>query len=152
MDTPLKESSDGKVMTIADTLEADDYFEDCFAAEDTIRLIQTYVDCNKIIEAVLLDNIAFNDVQKHYKKTIKTKNSSGEDYKYVEHSSEFWRYKLVKIITGLSAEYKASFARRYNISDSKLTACLETLHKMNNQKIYKSIDRTLNELRTTYCY
>ena len=114
-------------------------------------LIQGYINNNKVIEAILLDNIVFNDVNKYYKKTIKTKNSSGEDYKYTEHSSEFWPFKLVRIINGLSAEYRATFARRYSISDSKLTAGLEALRKMNNQKIYKSIDRTLSELRVNYC-
>ena len=151
MDTPMY-GDDESVRTLGDTIETEETYDD-LNGTDAMMLIQGYINKNKIIEAILLDNIAFNDVNRYYKKTIKTKNSSGEDYKYVEHSSEFWAYKLVKIINEISssAEYEAVFARRYTISDSKLTASLEALHKMNNQKIYKSIRRTLSELRATYC-
>lgn len=137
--------------TVADKLEAEESFDD-HSSDDVMMLVQSYINRNKIIEAIIIDSIAFNDVNRHYKKTIKTKNSAGEDYKYVEHSSEFWSYKLVKTINELSssAEYGAAFARQYNISDLKLTACLEALRNMNNQKIYRSIDRTLSELRATY--
>ena len=149
METPILGDADGE-KTLGDLLEAEETYDD-HSADDAIMLVQSYINDNKIIEAIILDTIAFNDVQKHFKKVIKTVNSEGEAYKYTEYSSEFWAYKLVKVLNELSAEYKATFARRYNISDSKLTACLEALHKMNNQKIYKSIDRTLVELRATYC-
>ena len=137
--------------TIADKLESEESFDD-HSTDSVVSLVQSYINSNKIIEAIIIDSIAFNDVQRYYKKTIKTKNANNEDIKYVEHSSEFWPYKLVKTINELSssAEYRATFARRYNISDLKLTTCLEALHSMNNQKIYRSIDRTLSELRTMY--
>ena len=137
--------------TVADKLEAEESFDD-HSSDDVMMLVQSYINRNKIIEAIIIDSIAFNDVNRYYKKTIKTKNSSGEEYKYTEYSSEFWEYKLVKTINELSssAEYGAAFARQYNISDLKLTACLEALRNMNNQKIYRSIDRTLSELRATY--
>jgi hypothetical protein len=150
IDTPLKESSDGKVMTIADTLEAEDYFEDCFAAEDTIRLIQTYVDRNKIIEAVLLDNIAFNDVQKYHKRVVKTQTFDGQLLKYVEHSSEFWPYKLIQTVNKLPDTYKDTFMKRYRISETKLAAALTAIDKAPNTKLYNYLRTTLAELRKNY--
>lgn len=156
MDDPIvsataSASNPGESKTVGDMLEDEESYDD-HSADDVMRLVQSYINRNKIIEAIIIDSIAFNDVNRYYKKTIKTKDANGNDYKYVEHSSEFWEYKLVKTINELSssAEYGAEFVRRYNISDLKLTACLEALHSMNNQKIYRSIDRTLSELRATY--
>ena len=77
--------------TIADTLESGEVVDD-FSSDDAITLVQSYINRNKIVEAIIIDAIAFNDVQRHFKKTIKTKNAAGENYKYVEHSSEFWPY------------------------------------------------------------
>ena len=154
METPMvaataSSSNPGESRTVGDMLESEEIIDD-FSSDDAMSLVQSYINRNKIIEAIIIDAIAFNDVNRHYKKTIKTKNAAGENYKYVEYSSEFWRFKLVQLLNRLSTEDKATFARRYHISDSKLTACLEALRNMNNQKIYRMIDRTLSELRVTY--
>ena len=148
METPLSDDS-GK--TIGDMLEAEEYVDD-HSSDDAILLVQSYINRNKIIEAILLDNIAFNDVQKHSKKTIKTANPDGETTKYVEHSSEFWPYRLIQIVSKLPATYKNSFMSRYNISEEKLVAILEVIDKANNQKLYRYLDKTLAELRTSYTY
>ena len=149
IDAPIGGGDDDESKTLADTLESDEVVDDD-SAENVRLLVQSYLNNNKIIEAIIIDAIAFNDVQKHFKKVIKTTNAEGEAIRYTEHSSEFWPFRLVQLINGLSAEYRATFTRRYNISDLKLTACLEALHCMSNQKIYRSIDRTLSELRATY--
>lgn len=148
METPLGDDS-GK--TIGDMLEAEEYVDD-HSSDDAILLVQSYINRNKIIEAILLDNIAFNDVQKHAKKTIKVVNPDGETTKYVEHSSEFWPYRLIQIVSKLPATYKNSFMSRYNISEDKLVAILEVIDKANNQKLYRYLDKTLAELRTSYTY
>jgi len=148
METPLGDDSD---KTIGDMLEAEEYVDD-HSSDDAILLVQSYINRNKIIEAILLDNIAFNDVQKHSKKTIKTVNPDGETTKYVEHSSEFWPYRLIQIVSKLPATYKNSFMSRYNISEDKLVAILEVIDKANNQKLYRYLDKTLAELRTSYTY
>lgn len=147
LSTPVGDEDD---RTIEDTLKSNFSMDDITADDNVICLIQNYINNNKVIEAILLDTIACHDVQKHFKRTIKTTNAIGEPYKYVEHSSEFWPFQLVKTLNGLSMEYKATFARRYHISDSKLTTCLKALQDMNNQRIYRLIDRTLGELRATY--
>ena len=138
-------------MTIADQLEAEETYDD-HSADDVMTLVQSYINRNKIIEAIIIDSIAFNDVNRHYKKTVKTKNCDGEDYKYVEHSSEFWAYQLVRILGKLPSNFKKDFMRRYNISEEKLTAVTDTLSKVNNQKIYRYVERCLSELRESYVY
>lgn len=150
IDASIGEDKDGGFRTLADTLESDDNLEDCCADDDAVMLVQSYINRNKIIEAILLDNIAFNDVQRHFKKTVKTKNLDGEDLRYVEHSSEFWPYRLIQIVSKLPATYKQDFMKRYRIAEDKLTACLEVVDKANNQKLYRYLAKTLAELRATY--
>ena len=144
-------SSDDAKTTVADKLEAEESFDD-HSADTVMMLVQSYINRNKIIEAIIIDSIAFNDVNRYHKKTIKTKNFKGEDMKYTEYSSEFWPFKLVQIISKLPEEFKAEFMNKYNIAEEKLTAVLEALKKVNNQKIYRYLDSVLAELRTSYVY
>ena len=140
---------DDAAKTLGDVIEAEESLEDS-VNEDAILLVQSYINCNKVIEAILLDNIAFNDVQKYSKKVVKAKTEEGETYRYTEHSSEFWPYKLVQIVSKLPDTYKTYFMSRYSISEEKLTTILEVIHKANNQKLYRYLDKTLTELRATY--
>lgn len=149
LETPVGGDSGGDSKTIGDLLESEEYTDD-HSTDDAVLLVQSYINRNKIIEAILIDNIAFNDVQRFSKKVVKTKNSKGEDVKYVEHSSEFWPYRLVQIVSKLPASYKAYFMKRYTISSEKLDAVLEAINKANNQKLYKFLYRTLAELKATY--
>lgn len=151
MDAPVGGECDESGKTIADILEAEGQTDD-YSNEYAIQLVQSYINRNKIIEAILIDNIAFNDVQRHFKKTIKAKNADGEDVKYVEHSSEFWPYRLIQIVSKLPASYKTYFLKRYNISEEKLTAVLDVVDRANNQKLYRYLDKTLAELRASYAY
>jgi hypothetical protein len=149
MDAPICGGEDDEAKTLGDMLEDEEFSYDS-SSDDAITLVQSYINRNKIIEAIIVDSIAFNDVQRHFKKTIKTKNADGEAYKYIEHSSEFWPYKLVQIVSKLPASYKKSFMKRYTISEEKLTAVLDSLGKVNNQKIYKYLKHTLSDLKASY--
>jgi hypothetical protein len=149
MDSPLCGDGDDAEKTLADMLEDEspDYEA---GAENVIMLVQSYINNNKIIEAILIDNIAFNDVQKHSKKVIKTTNTEGEAYKYTQHSSEFWAYKLVQIVSKLPETYKKTFMEKYNISEDKLDSVLNVIDHSNNQKIYRWLDHCLADLRVNY--
>ena len=149
MDTPICGETDDAAKTLGDMLEAEDS-ADVLDGTDAMMLVQSYINRNKIVEAILIDNIAFNDVQKHFKKTVKTKNADGETYRYTEHSSEFWPYKLIQIISKLPATYKKSFMARYSISEEKLTTVLAAIDKAPNQKLYKYLRETLADLRLSY--
>lgn len=150
IDAIIGEQRDGGCKTLADVLESEDNLDDCYADDDAVMLVQNYINHNKIIEAILLDNIAFNDVQRHFKKTIKTQNENGDTFRYTEHSSEFWPYRLIQIVSKLPATYKSYFLNRYNISEEKLTAVLDVIDRANNQKLYRYLRATLNELRASY--
>lgn len=151
MDAPIggDSVSDDAAKTVGDMLEAKETFDD-HSTDTVMALVQSYINRNKIIEAILIDNIAFNDVQKHYKRVVKTKTSDGEDIKYTEHSSEFWPYRLVQIVSKLPTSYRKSFTERYHVSEEKLNAVLDMIDKANNQKLYKYLDKTLADLRVSY--
>lgn len=149
MDAPVGEGSGEDTKTLGEMLESEEYVDD-YSTEDVMMLVQSYINNNKIIEAILIDAIAFNDVQKHSKKVIKTTNAAGEVVRYTEHSSEFWPYKLVQIVSKLPATYKNSFMKRYNISEEKLTAVLGAIDKANNQKLYKYLKLAIEDLRVAY--
>ena len=147
LESPLACGDDVDTKRLCDIIESDDCIDDCYANDDAITLVQSFINRNKVIEAILIDNIAFNDVQRHSKKTIKKQLDNGDTYKYVEYSSEFWPYRLVQIVSKLPNTYKKDFLDRYTISEEKLTAVLETIDKPNNQKIYKYLYKTLDELK-----
>ena len=134
IDAPISDGEDSN--SLGDILESEEAGYDS-STLDMILLVQNYLDNNKIIEAILIDNIVFNDVQKYSKRVVKTTNADGEPIKYTEHSSEFWAYRLVRIVSKLPATYKNSFMKRYSISEEKLTTVLDAIKKVNNQKLYK---------------
>ena len=144
MDAPIGGDGDDKAKTIADMLESEETWDD-HSADDVMMLVQSYINMDKIVEAILIDNIAFNDVQRYYKQTIKT-----ESGKYTEVSSEFWPYRLISIVSKLPEEYKWDFLHKYRISEEKLDAVLSYIAKSNNQRLYRQLDRCLSELRASY--
>jgi hypothetical protein len=150
MDTPIGGGDgDDAEKTLGDMLEDEDAGFDS-SADDIMMLVQSYINRNKVVEAILIDNIAFNDVQRHFKRTVKTTDCNGEAYRYTEHSSEFWPYKLIQIVSKLPDTYKSSFMSRYRISEKKLTAVLDVIDRANNQKLYKYLRATLAELKVSY--
>lgn len=149
LDAPLGGDGDDASKTIGDMLEAEGECDD-HSADDIVYLVQSYIDRNKIIEAILIDNIVNNDVQKHFKKTVKTTTANGDTIRYTEHSSEFWPYRLIQIVSKLPDTYKSYFLEKYNISEEKLTAILDVIDRANNQKLYRYLDKTLAELRVSY--
>lgn len=144
MDATIGGDSDDASKTIADMLEAEESWDD-HSKDDVILLVQNYINRNKIIEAILIDNIAFNDVQRYFKKTIKTDSA-----KYTEYSSEFWPYRLIQIVSKLPETYKREFMSKYKISEEKLDAVLNVVDRANNQKLYRYLRLTLDELRASY--
>lgn len=143
-EAPIAGESNDKAKTIGDMLETEETWDD-HSADDVMVLVQNYINRDKIIEAILIDNIAFNDVQRWYKQTIKT-----EFGKYTEISSEFWPYRLVQIVSKLTDEYKQEFLSKYKVSEEKLDAVLAYVDKSTNQRLYTLLGRTLDELRASY--
>jgi hypothetical protein len=143
LETPFNSDSEDGTALI-DTLEAEATPE---YGTDSLFIVQDYLNQNKIIEAIILDTIAFKDTFKHNKKVIIEINDEGEEEKRVEHSTEFWPYKLVQFVSKLPEDYDKYFLHKYKVAVNKLNVALETIRKANNQKIYKMLDATLADAR-----
>ncbi len=149
LDAPIGGGDEEGAKTIAETLESEAFVDD-YSADDVRMLVQSYLNNNKIIEAIIIDTIAFNDTRRHFKRVVKTTNAAGEEYKYTEHSSEFWPYRLVQIVSKLPSTYKKEFLARYQISEEKLSAVLDTIDKTTNQKLYRYLAKVLADLKVSY--
>lgn len=143
LETPFNSDSEDGTALI-DVLEAEATPE---YGTDSLYIVQDYLNKNKIIEAIILDTIAFKDTFKHNKKVIIEVNDEGEEEKRVEHSTEFWPYKLVQFVSKLPEDYDKYFLHKYKVAVNKLNVALETIRKANNQKIYKMLDATLADAR-----
>ena len=109
-----------------------------------VACIQTMIDKAKVLEAVILDTIAFNDtvkVETSVRKEIDI--DTGEEYKVTDSTAGFWRYKAVQYLADLPSDYVKYFTGKYRIADFELNAILDKIRKTNNQKLYKYVDSTL---------
>lgn len=101
-----------------------------------------------LVEAIVADNIAYKDVFKHEEKTIKEVQEDGTIFKYKQHSSSFWPFRVVQELNLLDNDYADYFINKYCINSEKFMAAFEQIKKANNQKKYKYIDHTLELLKT----
>jgi hypothetical protein len=145
---------DGKT-TLLDTLideneiERTKQEEGSGAAHD---LVQQCINSKKIVEAIILDTIAFNDVQKVTKTVVKGLDEEGNETKYVQHTNEFWPFRCVQILSNLPDDYASYFLSHYKIVEPELNAALAAIKKANNQKLYKYLDNTLSGARQMFSF
>lgn len=143
LDSPL-DNDIGDTTPLIDKLATTDNISYC---SESLDIVQEYINQNKIVEAIILDTIAFTDSFKHNKTTIKEITEQDEVQKYIKYDSEFWPYKVVQNVSKLPADYAVHFTKRYNIAANKLSVALEAIRKASNQKLYKYLDKTLADVR-----
>ena len=137
--------------TLLDTLvdeDAEAAREHQEGAEAAYALVQSCIDRKKLIEAIILDTIAFNDVQKVHKKVVKGVDFEGNSTKYTQTSSEFWPFRCVQILSNLPIDYASYFKQHYQVVEPELEAALAVIRAANNQKLYRYLDKTLKGART----
>ena len=145
MDTPIDDDSERSTL---ENLLGDDAAQEDQSDLAVISLIQNFVDSNKVVEAIILDNIAFNDVFKHSRKAMKGLTTEGEKYNWTEVSSEFWPFRLVQTLNALPEDYRDSFMRKYSTKPVIVDAALEALSRATNQRKYKYLDQALKTAKT----
>lgn len=146
-------SSEENAPSLLDTLvdegaiEKTEYAE---SASSVQSLIQGCINKKKLVEAIILDTIAFNDVQKVTKKVIKKVDADGNPYKYTEHYSEFWPFRCVQILSKLPEDYAEQFCSKYKVVEKELDAAIQAIRSANNQKIYRFLAKTLSGAKGIY--
>ena len=150
-DTPVGDENDnGTQRTLLDTV-ADENVEREARMTDSAttarQIIQAFIDKNRIVEAIIMDIIAFGDAEKITKHVKYGVDENGEKVKYTTSTREFWKFKAVQILSNLSDDYQRYFTDNYLVNTSALDAALNVLKKANNQKLYKELNQALNYAR-----
>lgn len=149
LDKTIGTSSDDRETTLADTL-ADENSNRVFSPIDDV--IQTYINQDKIVEAVVIETIAYNDTMKVTTETKtrivqeedpKTKKLVDKEVKYKVNYTELWRYKIAQYLMNLPEDYVETFKNRFKVTAEKLVMAVDAIRKAKNTKIYKFIDNTL---------
>lgn len=150
IDQPMSNDEDADTLldVVEDENESPAKHESSLAVNS---IIQNYIDKNKVVEAIILDTIAYNDCNKHTKVTKKYHNDeTDEDYKVSTDHEEFWPYRTVQILSSLPADYEEYFESKYEISGEKVEAAVGAIRKAPNTKLYKYLDNTLKSARLDY--
>lgn len=147
LDAPVEDEGRATVLdTLIDETSLDHYrtVQGTLAARD---LIQTCINKKQIVEAIILDTIAFNDVQKITKYVDKGVDEDGNAYKHTRHVSEFWPFKCVQALGQLPTDYAKYFITNYRVVEKELEAALNVIKKANNQKLYRFLEKTLSSTK-----
>lgn len=133
--------------------EDDMLVSDSFGKEDEALnytpkwLIQHFIDNNKIIEAIILDNIAFDNCMRT-KSTKKTYiDEDGKESSYKVETNEFYARQCVQSLVHLPTNYLDYFKNSYTIEIKKLSAALDRIKSSNTTKLNKFLVKTLESAR-----
>ena len=150
LDEPIGNQDDDKGHTIGDFIA--DEANEIEKEGDVTGFIQSLLDKDKVVEAIIFDNIADpdKDVFKYKKKTIKTTNADGEKVKYTKRTSELWEFKLMKELNELDGNYKNYFLAKYKVSIGAVNAALDVIARANNQKKYRMLRAAIKRERPTF--
>jgi hypothetical protein len=139
--------------TLLDTMvdEEDEADRELSAGEDAAHwMVQSCINKKKIVEAIILDTIAFNDVERETKTVIKGQDKDGNPTKETKVYKEFWPFRCVQILSTLPADYATYFKSHYHVLQPELEAALTAIRAANNQKLYRYLEKTLKGAREAY--
>lgn len=139
-------SEDDNAPTLGASLvdESDLAERELFEADENVKaIIQGCIDNKKLVEAIIFDTIAYNDVERTTKKTVENKLADGTVKKYTQTYREFWPYRCVQILSSLPDTYVDYFGNKYTINPVEFDKALAVIRSANNQKIYRLVRRTL---------
>lgn len=133
----FEDDHDGYVGDLLEGYYEDEYSDD-LGTFYVISLISSFIRKNKLAEAIVIDNICFND------SVIQSKEINRAVYN---------ERKLVTEIHLLDPEeYSEYFAERYEISAEVVKECLIKINSLSYQLLHKLIDRTLYMIRNVDGY
>ncbi len=152
LDSPLDDDGDNGVQrTLIDTIGDKNAERAARMIDDATfahQVVQMFIDKNKIVEAIIMDVIAFGDTEKVTKHVKRGVDANGNEVKYTTYTSEFWKFKAVKLLSNLSDDYQKYFVDNYLIKAAPLDAALNVLKKANSSKLYRELDKSLSTART----
>lgn len=106
-------------------------------------IVQMYVDKNKLVEAVILDTIAFNDVDREVKTTVTSVDKDGNEIKTIQKHKEFWEFKAAKLLRALPDSYPQYFSHLYGVKAEDVVRAKDAIKNANSSKLYRYLRATL---------
>lgn len=148
LDTPINgtESDDNEV-TLGDMLADEARPSDQGSAA---IVVQQYVGCGKLVDAIIIDNIAYGNSTKVTSESDTYTDSEGATIKVTKNYNEFWSFRLVRLLNSLDDDYADYFMHKYKVGKLELRAALDAISKYNNQKLYKQIDSCREDLKKLF--
>lgn len=157
LDTPDYESEEGISVNRIETLVGDN---GNYSPKMCESIINKYIKDNKLLEALIIDGIAYRDSfdLKSYSEVIK-KNSEDEeemseaviteDTVVNHYAVEFNTRKLVKHLTSIfdSEDFAKQLSQQYHISLSDLLEATTKFKSLTCKRMNKLISKTLNDLK-----
>lgn len=111
--------------------------------------IQICVDNKKLVEAIILDTIAFNNVEKVIKEKKTVVDEDGNTKTEITRRTEFWPFRCVQLLEDLPADYEKYFIASYfDVKPAELSAAMKAIRSAKRQKLRKYITNTLLTART----
>lgn len=137
-----------------------DVFEDTIIDEDSYdkqsksdlaarSYIQSFVNKDKLVEAIILDTIAFNNADRVDKVRKKAVDSEGKEYGYTEVYSSFWKARAIKYLNTLPKWYAKYFKANYEVREDLLDVALQAIRSASGQKLNRYMTNTLKEAKLT---
>lgn len=147
LETPVGDEGDNGVQkTLMDTMYDEEAENQARAADGNSaarHIVQLFINKDRLVEAIIMDIIAFGDTEKVTKHVKKCIDEDGNPYKYTTYTREFWKFKAVQLLSNLPEDYREYFLENYIVKSAALEAALDLLKKANNQKLYKELDKSL---------
>ena len=143
---PLGIAPTAMLLVISDE-SADDEVKMTDGSSNARGIVQSFINKKKLVEAIILDVIAFGDTNKTTKQTKKGVDEEGNTYKYASYKHEFWAFKCVQLLMNLPEDYVDYFFSNYDVVPEQFNAALEALRRANSTKLYKELRQTLNHAR-----
>lgn len=119
-------------------------------------LVNLFLDNNKFLEALIIDNMAYGDSykttksKKSYKTTeynLETEQNEEVEIEYNSYSYDFNERKLVKSLTEIDDNYFTEyFNKKYQVDDYK--PILDSVKGVSNNKLYKEVEKTICTIRS----
>lgn len=124
--------------------------------EKAVSFIQGFINKNKVVEAIILDNIAFGDSIKTTTETSTEYYCVGVDDQGIEQYEELkiktpyvelWTYKIVQGINRLTEDYAKYFLAKYKVQPEVFTAAFDSIKHTTNTKLHKALNKVLTEAK-----
>lgn len=150
MDQPMSKGSDEADSLLDVVAGSVDEAAETMQNLNARRLVQRCIDKQKLIEAIVLDTIQFDECYKETKKQSSYVNEEGEEIKYASYSREHSDRFTVRALTNLPEGYGDYFEGTYDVDHAAFEATLERIRSVDSSKLYKFVEGAKNFARIDY--